>query len=233
MRKAQGFGSLFHLATRFFGSVVPVGPRKAAQGWAISQLLPGEAALFAAMSGADRRHAIGVARRAIDLLGGSSGGHAGSSGAPGGGTASRAFVAAGLLHDVGKTESRLGTFARVAATVLAGLIGREKVVEWGLADAASGTAAAAVPAANGVTRVSPGGRRSESRRAPGRSWLSIRDWQARMGQYLMHDRIGGQLLEEAGSEMLTSTWAREHHLPESRWSVEPHLGHALKEADGD
>jgi hypothetical protein len=54
-----------------------------------------------------------------------------------------------------------------------------------------------------------------------------------MGRYLMHDSIGAQLLEGAGSDSLTVTWAREHHLPESRWTVEHHLGHALKEADGD
>lgn len=54
-----------------------------------------------------------------------------------------------------------------------------------------------------------------------------------MGRYLMHDSIGARLLEDVGSDVLTITWAREHHRPESRWSVERHLGHVLKEADGD
>jgi hypothetical protein len=62
---------------------------------------------------------------------------------------------------------------------------------------------------------------------------SIRDLQSRMGRYLMHDSIGAKLLEEAGSDSLTIRWAREHHLPETRWSVERDFGRALKEADGD
>ena len=65
------------------------------------------------------------------------------------------------------------------------------------------------------------------------SRLSIRDWQARIGRYLTHDSIGARMLEGAGSDALTVSWAREHHLPESRWSVERRLGQALKEADGD
>ena len=50
----------------------------------------------------DRRHSILVARRFVEF-------------AP---EASRAEVAAALLHDVGKLASGLGTFARVVATVV-------------------------------------------------------------------------------------------------------------------
>jgi hypothetical protein len=193
MRKAQGFGSLWHLASRFFGSVLPVGPPKADEQWATGQLLPGEAVLFAAMSGPDRRHAIGVARRALGLLARTDETlHE---------MAGRAFVAAALLHDVGKNEAHLGTFGRVGATVMAVVFGRENVVAWG--------------------------------RSPARSPWTVRGCKARMGLYLMHDSIGGRLLEGAGSEVLTFRWAREHHLPESRWSVDGRLGRALKEADDD
>jgi len=219
MRKAQGFGSLWHLASRFFGSLLPVGPPAADQGWAISHLLPGEAVLFGAMSGPDRRHAIGVARRAINLVDGSSATPAEEP--------DRAFVAAGLLHDVGKNEARLGTFGRVGATVMAVAFGREKVVTWGHPPAVAMVAAGAgnqpLPAAAGAPRG----------QAPAPSRRTIRGWKARMGLYLMHDSIGARLLEEAGSEMLTFRWAREHHLPESRWSVDRRLGEALKEADDD
>jgi hypothetical protein len=54
------------------------------------------------MSAADRSHAVGVARRVVEVLGAD---------------ATREVVAAALLHDVGKVESGLGTFARVGATV--------------------------------------------------------------------------------------------------------------------
>jgi response regulator RpfG family c-di-GMP phosphodiesterase len=66
-------------------------------------MLPGEQALWARMSVADRRHAIGVARHVVRILGAD---------------ASRPVLAAAMLHDVGKVDSNLGTFARVAATVV-------------------------------------------------------------------------------------------------------------------
>lgn len=61
------------------------------------------------MSGPDRRHAAGVARRVVDELGA---------------RASRPVVAAALLHDVGKVESGLGTLARVPATLVGLVAGR-------------------------------------------------------------------------------------------------------------
>ena len=91
-----------HLARRFFGSLRSGGP--ANEDWAIDQLTPGERALWSRLSDADRRHAVDVAHRVPDHL-----------------------RVAALLHDVGKIESGLGTFARVGATVL-GLAGRDR---WG------------------------------------------------------------------------------------------------------
>jgi hypothetical protein len=86
---------LRHLAGRFFGSLRPGGPSPADEAWVWSLLLPGERALWGRMSGADRRHAVGVARRVPAEL-----------------------AVPALLHDVGKVESGLGTFRRVAATVV-------------------------------------------------------------------------------------------------------------------
>ena len=37
----------------------------------------------------------------------------------------------------------------------------------------------------------------------------------------------------AGSDPLTEAWAREHHLPESDWTVDLDIGRALKDADDD
>lgn len=92
-----------HLARRFVTSLRPGGPPPADEAWVASTLSHGELGLWRAMSGADRRHAVAVARRVVDHLG------------PQG--ASRAVVAAALLHDVGKTVARLGPWRRAAATV--------------------------------------------------------------------------------------------------------------------
>jgi hypothetical protein len=54
-----------------------------------------------------------------------------------------------------------------------------------------------------------------------------------MARYLRHDSIGADLLEQASSEPFTVSWARDHHLPEQRWTVDGRLGGYLKEADGD
>jgi hypothetical protein len=55
----------------------------------------------------------------------------------------------------------------------------------------------------------------------------------RMARYLRHDSLGSQLLEGAGSDRFTVAWAREHHLPERRWTVPIALAEALKAADDD
>jgi hypothetical protein len=98
---------LVHLAARFVGSLRPGGPSGEDEAWARAQLLPGEVDVWARMSGADRRHAAGVARevaRSFDQ---------------------RPVVAAALLHDSGKVVSGLGTFARVGATLVGAVRGRD------------------------------------------------------------------------------------------------------------
>ncbi len=55
----------------------------------------------------------------------------------------------------------------------------------------------------------------------------------RLGRYLHHDAIGAELLTTAGSDPLVVTWAREHHLPPSQWSITPRVANALKAADDD
>jgi hypothetical protein len=68
------------------------------------------------MSGPDRRHAIGVARGTVRLLGPDH--------------APREVIAAALLHDVGKVESSLGTLWRVWVTLAAMAVGRDRLVKW-------------------------------------------------------------------------------------------------------
>ena len=104
-----------HLVRRFVGSLVPGGPAATEEEWARRQLLPGEQALWNRLSGADRRHAAGVARAVEESLG------------PG---ADRPVLAAALLHDVGKLDSGLGVWGRVAATVVGLAGGRARAPEW-------------------------------------------------------------------------------------------------------
>jgi len=90
-----------HLTKRFVGSLRPARLSSDDAVWAAEQLLPAERELWAQMSPADRRHALGVARDVERRLGVE---------------ATRAVLAAALLHDVGKIDAGLGTYGRVMAT---------------------------------------------------------------------------------------------------------------------
>lgn len=104
-----------HLVRRFFGSLRPGGPSRVDQAWVDDQLLPAERALWARMSGPDRRHAAAVAREVQRALGGE---------------AARPILAAALLHDVGKVESGLRTYGRVVATMSAKVAGPDMARTW-------------------------------------------------------------------------------------------------------
>ena len=185
MTSAGGFGSWRHLSGRFFAALLPMGPGRVDESWALDHLIDGEQALWRRMSGPDRRHAVRVARDSIDLLGPE--------------RARQEVIAAALLHDVGKVESSFGTFARAAVTFMAIAFGRSRLVDW----------------AGNASR-------------HGRS-----SWRVRIGLYLTHDRLGADLLQHAGSQVLTVSWAAEHHMAPELWTVDATIGAALKEADGD
>ena len=167
-----------HLTRRFFGSLRPGGPSAADEEWAQSKLLASEVALWRRMSGADRRHAVGVAHEVERALGVE---------------ATRPVLAAALLHDVGKIESGLRVYGRVVATLCGLIAGRDAAKDW--------------TRSRGFTR--------------------------RVGLYLLHPDLGGDLLGMAGSDPLTEVWAREHHRSPSSWTIDPHVAAALKAADDD
>jgi len=106
---------LSHLVSRFLGSLRPGGPAPADEAWAAAALLPGEVVLWGRMSGADRRHAVGVARRTQAALGD---------------RASRPVLAAALLHDVGKVDSGFGPLRRALATVAGMAAGHAAAERW-------------------------------------------------------------------------------------------------------
>ena len=66
-----------------------------------------------------------------------------------------------------------------------------------------------------------------------RAWTRTTGFTRKVGLYLQHPKLGGDLLGMAGSDPLTEAWAREHHLPETEWTVPLDIGHALKDADDD
>ena len=103
---------LLHLARRFLGALSRSAPAAEDEAWAEGRLSAPERMLFASMANHDRRHAIGVARRAL---------------ARRGDDAPDDLAAAALLHDVGKVHARLGPIRRARATVRIALVGREQV----------------------------------------------------------------------------------------------------------
>jgi putative nucleotidyltransferase with HDIG domain len=91
-----------HLERRFFRALSDAPPPRSDVEWAMRPLNAGERELWRSMQHQDQRHSLEVARRFVSF-------------AP---EAPDYAVAAALLHDVGKVASRLGTFARVAATIV-------------------------------------------------------------------------------------------------------------------
>jgi hypothetical protein len=93
---------LAHLARRFVSSLSRREPPASDTAWAEAHFLAGELQLWRRLSAADRRHSIVVGRRFESL----------------GECWSREEMAGALLHDVGKLDCGLGTFGRVAATII-------------------------------------------------------------------------------------------------------------------
>ena len=54
-----------------------------------------------------------------------------------------------------------------------------------------------------------------------RDWTRTRGFTRRVGLYLQHPRLGGDMLALAGSDDLTVTWTRQHHLPPDEWTLPP------------
>lgn len=108
---------LAHRIPRFFGSLRPGPPSPADVEWALAALNEREQRLFGQMSNPDQRHAVRVARRVEEAYAEQFGPGAAEPDVPVG-----VALAAALLHDVGKTEARLGTYGRAIAT-LSGAVG--------------------------------------------------------------------------------------------------------------
>ena len=91
-----------HLAKRFVLNLVPSQVHEIERQWVHSILSQDEFALWNNMMVQDRRHSVMVGRRFVK--------HRPAS--------SQDEIAGALLHDVGKSAARLGTLARVLATLV-------------------------------------------------------------------------------------------------------------------
>jgi len=107
-----------HLVRRFFGALRPGPPRAADTVWVESVLTPDELDIWARMVNHDRRHSIAVARRVQHALADTP-----SAGDP-------RWLAAALLHDVGKLDAGLGVLGRANATLAGALAGHDMAEAW-------------------------------------------------------------------------------------------------------
>lgn len=64
-------------------------------------------------------------------------------------------------------------------------------------------------------------------------WSTKRGFVRRVGLYLRHDELGGDLLELADSHPLVVAWTREHHRPADQWTMPRRLADVLKASDDD
>ena len=91
-----------HLAKRFVLNLMPSQVHEIERQWVHSVLSQDESALWNNMMVQDRRHSVMVGRRFVKHR-------------P---IATQSEIAGALLHDVGKSVARLGTFGRVIATLV-------------------------------------------------------------------------------------------------------------------
>jgi len=107
-----------HLLRRFLRSLWWGPPRADDLVWVESVLAPGERVLFDRLPRRDQRHLAGTGRRLQRALAGTE--HADDP----------RWLAAALLHDVGKHDARLGVYGRIVATVCGHFGGRDMPYAW-------------------------------------------------------------------------------------------------------
>lgn len=108
-------GRVRHLSGRFFGSLRarPVDATDLA--WVQHVLTPAEFAIWDTLGRADRAESVAVGRRVAAALGPA---------------VDERWLAAALLHDVGKTDARLGTVGRAGATAIAAVASHGRARRW-------------------------------------------------------------------------------------------------------
>jgi putative nucleotidyltransferase with HDIG domain len=104
-----------HLTRGFFGALRAREPDTPDRLWVETLLTEPELACWQGMSRADKAESIAVARAAARDLGRD---------------ADSRWLAAALLHDVGKTDARLGPVRRAGATVIGAVVSHGRARRW-------------------------------------------------------------------------------------------------------
>ena len=171
-----------HLAGRFVRAHRPGPVSTADRAFVAGVLTPPELGLWERLPRHDHHHTVEVARRVEAVLAGTE--HAGDS----------RWLAAALLHDIGKLESGLGIYGRVLATLA--------------------------------------GRARPESAAP---WREVEGWRRRVGDYLHHDVIGGEMIRGVGGRPEPAHWAETHHgrVPVDPAVIPERVAAVLAEADPD
>jgi hypothetical protein len=104
-----------HLTRRFFASVSAPPADTADRTFVQLTLTPEELAVWETMGRADQAESVAVARHVARALGPD---------------ADQRWLAAALLHDVGKVDAGLGSVGRAAATVVAALVSHGRARRW-------------------------------------------------------------------------------------------------------
>jgi hypothetical protein len=104
-----------HLARRFFDSVRARPPDTGDRTFVHLTLTPDELAVWETLGRADQAESITTARHVARALGPD---------------ADQRWVAAALLHDVGKVDAGLGPVRRAGATVVAALVSHGRARQW-------------------------------------------------------------------------------------------------------
>lgn len=107
-----------HLGRRFFRALSPQPPRDRDVAWVSGILDPVELALWRSLPNHDQRYTIRVAKDAEARLAGTE-----YAGQP-------RWLAAALLHDVGKLDAGLGVVGRSVATLMGAVAGTVRVDRW-------------------------------------------------------------------------------------------------------
>ncbi|HMG26466.1 MAG TPA: hypothetical protein VKH36_06590 [Acidimicrobiia bacterium] len=107
-----------HLARRFVRALRPGAPGAEDAAWVAGILDPDELELWSSLPNHDRRYTIRVARLVDEQLAGTA--FAGD----------HRWLAAALLHDVGKLDAGLGVVGRSVATVMGAVAGDARVHRW-------------------------------------------------------------------------------------------------------
>jgi len=108
------FQNFSHLTKRFWSSLKPKKLSEEDFYWVGSHLSENELLYWEKLSMADRHHSYQVAKQADSEIG----------------EHGKEFIAAALLHDIGKLESGFGTFGRVFATLCCFLFPLRKMEKW-------------------------------------------------------------------------------------------------------